>query len=156
MIEFKVEGKKCIKEIKALCALWWDNSLFAQKYRVTYAPDITMYENLYDSGILLCLCGRNQIGVLIACYMAILTPYQFNPFYSSAVEIVWCIHPNHQKKGLASLLISAILKELKIRKVSFASLAVPAINEYKSVCRLLEKYGFHLVDNVYFKEINNG
>lgn len=153
MITFKVENRECIKEIRDLCELWWDDSLFAKTYKVKYDPDVSMYENLYDSGLLLCICGRNSENTLVACYMAVITPYQFNPSLTIAAEIVWCVHPKYQKSGIVIKLISSILKELEKRDVNFATLALPNIDEYKSLGRWLEKKKFILMDNVYFKEI---
>jgi len=156
MITFTVEGKECIQDIIDMCELWWYDSLFYETHGVKYSPDKAMYETLMDLGICFALCGRSETGKLVACYVSMLTPYQFNPQILMSSEVVWCVHPDHQKSSILFRLLISMEKELIARNVNFTSLAVPNIDKYQGLQKRIEKQGFTYMDNMYIKEMING
>lgn len=148
-IQFRLEGPEAIQDVIDLCALWWEESKFFKTYGVEYAPDKKLFESMADAGILLILCGRIG-GELVAVYAAYTVPYQFNRKYKVCSEIVWCVHPDHQRGGIMVDLLKAVKDVWREYDVDFGSLAVPQEPKYKAVVEYLEAEGFTNIDNILF------
>ncbi|MCK4782577.1 MAG: GNAT family N-acetyltransferase [Desulfobacteraceae bacterium] len=143
--------------IAALCGLWWSDSLFYKTFGVEYDPEMSMYSNLHDAGMLVTILGEDENGEIVACYAGAPAPYQFNTDITVATEIVWCVHPDHRNGSIALQLIKQIDKVMELKGVDFYNLCISQEDKFESMGKYLErKAGFTRMDQVYFKEVGNG
>jgi len=144
-------------DVVRLCGLWWKDSLFFKKFKVPYAPSAEIFEQLHNSNSMLSLLARDvDTDELVACYVAVISPYHFNANVTMAQEIVWCVHPDHRKSRLVFDLIKRIDRALGERWVSLGTLSVSQEDKYLPMEKYLEgKAGYSLMDKVFIKEIHH-
>lgn len=143
-------------DIIDLCGLWWEDSLFYKEYGVEYAPAIEGFQQMFDAGMLILICGRSRAtDELVATYVATVMPYIFNPKETHVSEIVWCIHPDYRKSSILFRLlwyIEKIISEMPTENPPLMSLCVSQEDKFKPLERnLTGKRGFKLMDKVFFK-----
>ena len=143
--------------IADLCGLWWSDSLFFKTFGVEYNPDMDMFAQMDELGLLITVLGEDESGELVACYAGAKTTYQFNKDLMVAAEVVWCVHPDYRCGSIALQLIKQIDKVMGAKGVKFYNLCISDEDKFKSMGKYLErKAGFALMDHVYFKEVSNG
>jgi len=144
------------QDVVDLCGTWWEDSLFYKTYRIPYKVDKRVFDAGNEAGALLAFAGRNEEGKAVAAYVAIISPYLFNPEYLMAVECVWCLHKDYRNLGYSIGLLDEIEKRLIDRGVNILSLASSAAPEYASLGMLLRRRGYTLMDNIYMKSLRGG
>ncbi len=150
-VQYEVVGMSHYDEIAALCKKWWYTSKFYKDHKMEYVPDKDTFQKLYEQGVLFALIGKID-GKAVTCFIGVIHPYLFNPSWKTCTELVWCIHPEYQKKGYIVGLLKAIDQSMEALEVNLYNLVLQADPLYESLGdKLQSKYDFVLTDKVFTK-----
>lgn len=153
MVTFKkCAFEKDMNDIIQLCGTWWHDSLFFKSYGVEYKVDTQMFLNVYDSGALIYLCGRDEEDELVSCYVGVKTPYMFNSSILAATEIVWCVRKEHRSFKNLYELVKEIEKLMVEENIQVWSLAVSNELKYGSTEKFLRRMGYSFMDRIYSRQ----
>ena len=143
-----------MEEVIALCGKWWKDSSFYKNTEMEFLPDKGLFQGLDDQDSLFVIKGVNTLGEIKACYVASISPYHFNPGYTMATEIVWCLDEDYRKGREVFQLVTNIELGLKSSGIDIYYLNLP-VEEGKEVLGdyLVKKKGFFKQDLCLMKEI---
>jgi hypothetical protein len=114
------------------------------------------WDGMFDSGMMMGCVGRNEDKKLVACWVAMKLPYQFNHSYLMASEIVWCLDKDYRGGKNLLQLLNEIDSTAKENKVHYYNLNLPLEEHNERLADKLVTRGFFKQDLSLFKETTNG
>lgn len=154
MITYSNGKQEDINKVVDLCSTWWEDSSFYKNTKMVYNPDIPLFNQLWRQNLLFFIVGKNESEEVVSCYVSVISPHLFNPSYTMASEIVWCLREDYRKGKEVFKLINKAEEGLKERGVDIYNLNLPIPEDKQSLAEYLTtKKGFFLQDFNMMKEI---
>jgi len=125
-------------DVVTLCKTWWEDSSFYKNTGMEFIPDYNQFKSLDDDNSLFVITGRVK-GKLVACYVAVISPYIFNSSVMMASEVVWCLDKEYQKGREVFGLLNAIETGLTNSNIDMFNLNLPVEEGKKSLAEYLTR-----------------
>ncbi len=127
---------KSTEEVIELWKGWWYESDFYEKSQIEFRSDASHWEQIFNSGTMLAVGGRNEDGELKSIYLSLVGPYIFNPYINCATCIGWYVDKEYRDCENITQLLNEIEKLVKENNNDIYSLSLPDGRHERLIKRL--------------------